>query len=163
MMKIQQTIKDETKKLALGVGILTMIMIGVYLMMGALTLEVVLGALLGTAIAVGNFFLMALSVQKAAEHMNGVKLESWEEKDAQDADKNPDEPEDDPAAVTPEIRQAKRQMQTSYFGRMLLMGIFAVIGVLAPCFDSLAVLLPLLFPQGVVMILNFVQTNRKGA
>lgn len=164
-MKIQQAVKDETKRLALGVMILTALMLGIYLILGIMTFEVVLGAVLGTAVAVGNFFLMALSVQKAAEHMNGVRLESYEEKDAQDAEKDEDEKaqDDDPAAITPEIRQAKRQMQASYFGRMLLMGVCAVIGVVAPCFDSLAVLLPLLFPQFVVMILNFVQTHRKGA
>ena len=162
-MKVQQTVKDETKRLAAGVVILAVAMIGVYLILGRLTGAVALGAAWGCAIAVLNFFLMALTVQRAAEKMNGVRLPSYEEKDAAEEERDPDAKEPSPAVETPEIMQAKREMQTSYTLRMLMVAVLAAIGVALPFMDAVAVLIPLLFPRIVVMVISFVQTHRKGA
>ena len=162
-MKIQQAVRDETKRLAAGVAVLTAAMIGVYLILGRLTASAVLGACWGGAIAVLNFFLMALSVQRAAEKMNGVHLPSYEEKDAEDAARDADGQSAASAPDAPEILQAKREMQTSYTLRMLMVAVLAAIGAVLPFMDAVAVLIPLLFPRIVVMIISFVQTHRKGA
>ena len=66
-MKIQQAVKAETKRLALGVTVLTVLMLGVYLILGRMSVNVVLGGAWGSMVAVLNFFFMALTVQKAAE------------------------------------------------------------------------------------------------
>ena len=47
---------------------------------------------------------------------------------------------------------AKKSMKASSSGRMLALFIVAVIGVVLPCFDTLAVLIPLLFPRVAIAI-----------
>ena len=47
---------------------------------------------------------------------------------------------------------AKKSMKASASGRMLGLFVVAVIGVVLPCFDSLAVLIPLLFPRIAIAI-----------
>ena len=47
---------------------------------------------------------------------------------------------------------AKKSMKASLSGRMLGLFIVAVLGVVLPCFDTLAVLIPLLFPRIAIAI-----------
>ena len=68
-MTIQPAVRQETKKIAVGVGVLSLLMIAVFLILRRFDFSVFLGALIGSAAAVLNFFLMALSVQKAADSM----------------------------------------------------------------------------------------------
>ena len=151
-MKIQPAIRQETLRMAIGVAILTVLMLGVYLILGIMTFEVVLGAVLGTAVAVGNFFLMAMSVQKAAELMNGVQLPPEEVgEDGETVDK----------PLSPEATKARQKMQLSYTGRMLLTVVFAIIALLVPAIHPVAALIPLLFPRIVIMIQGLVQKNGK--
>lgn len=161
-MKIQQAVKDETKRLALGVLILAVLMLGIYMILGRLSAEVALGAAWGSAAAVLNFFLMALTVQKAAEKMNGVHMEPYPEEDPDDPDSKPDE-KTHPEAEAPEILQAKRMMQTSYTFRMLMVALLAAAGVLLPFMDSVAVLIPLLFPRIVVTVIGLAQKRGRQA
>ena len=80
-MKLQKAVKDETIFVALGSVILSVIMILVFFGLMILVffglnkafpeqvpmgLPVIAGAAGGCAVAVGNFFLMALTVQKVA-------------------------------------------------------------------------------------------------
>lgn len=161
-MKIQQAVKDETKRLALGVLILAVLMLGIYMILGRLSAEVALGAAWGSAAAVLNFFLMALTVQKAAEKMNGVRMDPYPEEDPDDPDSKPDE-KTHPEAEAPEILQAKRMMQTSYTFRMLMVALLAAAGVLLPFMDSVAVLIPLLFPRIVVTVIGLAQKRGRQA
>ena len=161
-MKIQQAVKDETKRLALGVLILAVLMLGIYMILGRLSAEVALGAAWGSAAAVLNFFLMALTVQKAAEKMNGVRMDPYPEEDPDDPDSKPDE-NTHPEAEAPEILQAKRMMQTSYTFRMLMVALLAAAGVLLPFMDSVAVLIPLLFPRIVVTVIGLAQKRGRQA
>lgn len=64
-MKIDQTILKETRYIAAWVLILSALMESVFLIGGWWNYTVLLGNLLGGAAAIGNFFLMGLSVQKA--------------------------------------------------------------------------------------------------
>ena len=161
-MKIQQAVKDETKRLALGVLILAVLMLGIYMILGKLSAEVALGAAWGSAAAVLNFFLMALTVQKAAEKMNGVRMAPYPEEDPDDPDSKPDE-KTHPEAEAPEILQAKRMMQTSYTFRMMMVALLAAAGVLLPFMDSVAVLIPLLFPRIVVTVIGLAQKRGRQA
>ena len=161
-MKIQQAVKDETKRLALGVLILAVLMLGIYMILGRLSAEVALGAAWGSAAAVLNFFLMALTVQKAAEKMNGGRMAPYPEEHPDDPDSKPDE-KTHPEAEAPEILQAKRMMQTSYTFRMLMVALLAAAGVLLPFMDSVAVLIPLLFPRIVVTVIGLAQKRGRQA
>ena len=72
-MKLQKAVKEETIFVALGSLILSVLMVCVFLGLNRMFperipagLPVILGAAGGCAVAVGNFFLMALTVQKVA-------------------------------------------------------------------------------------------------
>lgn len=61
--KVDPTVKKETRFIALVVLILLALMEAVFLVIGQWDITVLLGGLYGAAVAVGNFFLMGLTVQ----------------------------------------------------------------------------------------------------
>ena len=72
-MKLQKAVKDETVFVALGSLVLSVLMVIVFFVLHKLYpehvpagLPVLIGAAGGCAVAAGNFFLMALTVQKVA-------------------------------------------------------------------------------------------------
>ena len=72
-MKLQKAVKEETIFVALGSLILSVLMVCVFFGLNRMFpeqvpagLPVILGAAGGCTVAVGNFFLMALTVQKVA-------------------------------------------------------------------------------------------------
>lgn len=72
-LKLQKAVKEETIFVALGSLILSVLMVCAFLGLNRVLpeqvpmgLPVILGAAGGCAVAVGNFFLMALTVQKVA-------------------------------------------------------------------------------------------------
>lgn len=147
MIKVQPAVREETLRIARGTLLLTVLMLAVFLIIGQFDLTVLLGALLGSAAAIGNFFLLGLSVQKAAETMNGVKLPSYEEAEA---DLEPGQELE--TAMTPETKLAKQRMQLSYTGRMILLAAVGVLGLTLPCFHAVATVLPFLFPRIVIFL-----------
>lgn len=66
-MKLSPAIIKETKHIAAGVLIGDVVMIAVFAVLKRLDYTVFLGALLGTAAAVLNFFVMGVRAQKAME------------------------------------------------------------------------------------------------
>ena len=72
-MKLQKAVKDESIFVALGSIILSVIMVIVFFILHRvfpervpMDLPVIIGAVGGCAVAIGNFFLMAVTVQKVA-------------------------------------------------------------------------------------------------
>ncbi|MDO4484543.1 MAG: hypothetical protein Q4C54_09000 [Clostridia bacterium] len=145
-MKIDQTVKRETLRIAAGTLILSTLMVAVFLVLRQFSIKVLLGALWGSFFAVLNFFLLGISVQKAAEKMNGVHLPPQEEDEETGEVKE--------APLSPEAQEAKKQMHLSYSLRMLMLFAACVAGVCVPVFHPVAALLPLLFPRLVMMILR---------
>lgn len=72
-MKLSPSIKKETGHIALGVLVGDVIMIAVFAVLKRLDYTVPLGALLGSAAAIGNFLLMCLAVQKAMDEPDRAK------------------------------------------------------------------------------------------
>ncbi|WP_346026616.1 ATP synthase subunit I [Beduinella massiliensis] len=72
-MKPQQAVVQETKHIALGTAVLCAIMLLIFLILGKFHWTVLTGALLGFTVAVGNFFALGLSVQKAAAKPDKAK------------------------------------------------------------------------------------------
>ncbi len=64
-MKIDKTVIKETKYIAAFVVIFSALMQAVFLIIGKWHYTVLLGNLWGAALAIGNFFVMGLYVQKA--------------------------------------------------------------------------------------------------
>ena len=147
MMKVQPAVKTETKKIALGVGIMSVLMIAVFLVIRQFDYTVLLGALLGSAAAIGNFFLMALTVQKVTEDM--PVLPKREEEETEDED---EEPKEQPLSA--EAQQAGKKMQLSFLLRMLMLGGVAALALTVPIFHPWATLLPMLFPRIVIMFMQ---------
>ncbi len=151
MIRVQETVRKETLRIAAGTAVLTVLMVAVFLLLGMFDWTVLLGAVYGCFFAVLNFFLMALAVQKAAESMNGVQLPPEEE--VPEGEEAPEKP------LSPQAQEAKKRMQLSYHLRMLMLIAAAGIGVAAPCFHAVAALMPLLFPRLVIMVIGFTQKN----
>ena len=148
VLKVEQAVGRETSRIAVGVGILSALMVGVYLVIGLFDWPVLFGALLGAAFAIGNFFLMAMSVQRAVNRMDGVRLPpKTEEEEAAEAE-NPKAARE----LTPEGQQIRGAIQRSYLLRMLLLGGMAVLAIKVPLFDPVAALVPLLFPRIVIFL-----------
>jgi len=150
---IQEAVKTETKKIAVGVTGLSAVMLLVFLLLGKLDYPAVLGAVLGACAAVGNFFLMALSVQQAAGKMNGVHA-------AADPDEADEESEEE-KRLAQQKKAAKRVIQRSYYARLLLVVLVALAAIYIPCFHPLAALIPLMFPRLVIFLFQLLQ-GRKG-
>lgn len=148
-MKVQEPVRKATLTILAGELVLTGVMLLVFACLQQFDSTVLLGALLGAAAAVLNFFLMGLSVQRAASRMDGVQLPAETdvgEGDAADDDEAQDKP------LSPQAKQARKSMQLSYSLRMLMLVVVAVLGLALPCFHPLAVVIPLLFPRIVIMI-----------
>ena len=64
-MNLPKSVLKETGRIGLGVLIADGIMCGVFAILGKFDYTVVLGALLGTAIALANLLLLGLTLQKA--------------------------------------------------------------------------------------------------
>ena len=64
--KPQQSIVKETKRIAVGTVIMLVLMLAVYAVLGKFTVGVLLGGLLGSAYAIFNFFMLGMTLQKAA-------------------------------------------------------------------------------------------------
>ena len=65
--KVDPIVKKETLWICACVLVGSMLMQAVFLLLQRWDVTVLLGNLLGAALAVGNFFLMSLDVQKAVE------------------------------------------------------------------------------------------------
>ena len=154
-MKVQPAVQAETKKIALGVGVLTVLMIAVFLIIRQFDHTVLLGAALGYAAAVVNFFLMALTVQKVTEGMPVLPKKEQEEEDAEDGETE--------QPLSDEAKQAGKQMQLSFLLRMLMLGGVAVLAITAPIFHPWASLLPMLFPRIVIALRGLFENKQKEA
>lgn len=152
---IQPAVRQETGKIAIGVGVLSVLTAGVYLILGRFNYTVLLGLLLGAVFAIGNFFLMALTVQHAAEKMNGVQLPP--EPETEDGEEPPQQ------ELSPQAKQAKKRMQLSYTGRMLLLVVMAAIAFKLPCFDPVPALIVQLFPRITVSIEGLMMKKEQNA
>lgn len=120
----QETIVRETKRIAIGVCILLIVMLAVYAGLGRFSLAVLLGGLLGAAYAVLNFFMLGMTVQKAAQ----IQPENAE--------------------------LARMQMKSSYNMRMIGMLIVVVIAFALPFVDGLACMIPMVFPRITILVLQ---------
>jgi len=65
-LKLQPASKRELGRISVGVVAGSAVMLGVLAALGKFSLPALWGALLGAAVAVGNFCYLAVSVQKAA-------------------------------------------------------------------------------------------------
>ena len=118
-MKIDNTVKRETRYVALCALGLSVIMELVFIIIGKWSYKVLLGNILGAGVAVLNFFLMGLTVQEA---------------------------------VTLSEKEARDKMKLSMTLRSFLLMATAVVGLLVPCFDPAATIIPLFFVRIAIAV-----------
>ena len=128
MLKVDKTVLKETKYIAAVTVILSVLLQAVFLILQKWDYTVLLGNLLGASTAVGNFFLMGLTVQKA------VKKDEME---------------------------AKKVIKTSQTLRNFGLFVIGMIGVLAPVFNTITVLVPYFFPRIAILLKPFVDKSYK--
>lgn len=119
MVKVDKTILEETKYIAFVVAILSVLMNSVFLIFRKWDYTVFLGTLLSATVAVINFLLMGITIQKALQ------------KESSDAKK---------------MMKASQSMRT--FGMFVIIGIAALL----PCFNTIAVIVPIFFPRIAIML-----------
>lgn len=156
-MKIEPAVKAETKKIAAGTLILTVLMAAVFLILRKFDYTVALGAALGCLTAIGNFFLMALTVQKVTQDMPVLPPREEEEESQEDGDEKPEAP------LSDEAKQAGKKMQLSFLLRLLMMGGVAALGVAAPVFHPWATIIPMFLPRIVIALTGILGNSRKEA
>lgn len=156
-MKIDPVVKNETRVMAFGMGVLCLLMLAVYAVLQKLNLSVFLGTALGFCATVGNFFLMALSVQKSAEKMDGVHIEAKETTDNAEGQNG----EEQEAPLSPEAINAKKLMQKSYYARLVLIVAVAVLAIAVPFIDAVPCLITLLFPRIVIYAVQFIRNKKE--
>lgn len=166
-MKIQPAVKKETGIIAAGVVVLTAIMVAIFLVTGHFDMTVLWGALLGACLAIGNFFLLGLGVQAAAEKMNGVQMPPVSEQEQEELDRQEEEAKmffqgKSATPTTPEAQSAKRLVQLSYHGRMLLCTLVLILALVIPAFNIITAAVPLLFPRLILMGQGIVQHKKEG-
>ena len=170
-MKIQKAVWMETRKIAIGVLILSVLMVFAFIGLGDFDYTVLLGALMGVAGAIGNFFFMALTVQQITQQIHGVKrkkeVTAEKQENETDAVADPfEEAEEEPLTAEEEadLREqtvwAKKKMQRSHALRMLVVVIIGVIGLKVSCFHPVSVMVPFLFPRIVIMINSFIEKKK---
>lgn len=112
-----------TAPIALGVAALTGLMVAIYALAGFFRLPVLWGGIAGAVLAVGNFFLMALSAGTAAEK-----------------------------AGNQDVKGGQAVMQVSYMLRLVVLFAILATCVKLLGFDPLACVLPVAFVRPVITI-----------
>lgn len=116
----------ETLYILIGVSILTAVMFGVYGLLGLFDLSVLLGGIVGTLLAVGNFFFMAVAATLAADK-----------------------------AQQQNVNGGKQLMSASYPLRFLILaGVLLLCGISGK-FNPIALVLPLAFVRPVLNLSEF--------
>lgn len=126
-MNSRKYILRQTGLLALGQLVCIGAMIGVFALAGYFDYRVILGALVGGILAIGNFFFMAIGSDTAAD------------KAAQDQD----------------VKTGKKLIKASYGLRLVVIGVLMFILAKTGHCNVLAMVCPLLFTFPIIIVIEF--------
>ena len=126
MTESRKIVWTQTAKIAIGEAVCLALMYGVYALLQRLALPVILGGLVGTVLAIGNFFFMAVIATLAADKA-----------EAQD------------------VEGGQKLMKSSYPIRILVLAAVLILCARSEWFDVLTLVLPLLFVRPILMISEF--------
>ena len=130
MIKVDATVKRETKYIAFFCTILSVLMQAVFVLLKRWDYTVILGNLLSLAAAVLNFLIMGITVQKSLE------LDSAD---------------------------AKKLIKSSQGLRSVAHFAVLAAGVIAPIFNTVAVIIPVFFPRIAVALRPLIKDKQKGS
>lgn len=133
-MQKHQDILQQVGRMALVTAGCSAVMLVVYALAGRFTTAVLLGGLLGTVIAVGNFLALSITVSNALDR----------------------------AAAGDNSVKARMSIQSSSVVRTAILAVIYVFLFRAKVCDPLAALLPLLFAQAAIKLIEFFRKDSKG-
>jgi len=125
-MDFRKDVLHETGIIALGVAIGVAVMFGVFALLGRFDRTVLLGGIVGGALAILNFLFMAINASVAADK-----------------------------AVKQDVSGGKALMQTSYIMRLIAIFVILLVCVKSGACNAIASVVPLLFIRPVITIAEF--------
>ena len=133
-MQKNRDVLRQVGGLAVALLVCIAVMLAVYALLGRLDRLVLLGAVLGWILAVGNFLSLSITVSNAlARAANGGSPQ-----------------------------KAQLEIQTSSVVRPLVLALIYLVLFRAKVCDPVAALLPLLFAQVAIKVLEFFRNDKKG-
>ena len=125
-MNVRKFVLRTTGFLALGQVICIAAMIGIFAMLNQLDYTVIVGGSLGGLLAIGNFFLMAVGSELAADK-----------------------------AAKEDVKGGKSLIKTSYRMRLLILGVLLLVFAKSGHCHILALVGPLFFTFPIIAVLEF--------
>lgn len=133
-MQKHREILRQVCRLMVALAACVAIMLGVYALLGAFTSSVVVGAILGFVLAVGNFVSLSITVSNAMDR----------------------------AARDKDPQRAQLSIQASGVIRLLVLAAIYILLFRAKVCDPVAALLPLLMAQAVLKLVEFFRKDDEG-
>lgn len=133
-MQKHREILRQVCRLMVALTVCVAIMLGVYALLGAFTSSVVVGAILGFVLAVGNFVSLSITVSNAMDR----------------------------AARDKDPQRAQLSIQASGVIRLLVLAAIYILLFRAKVCDPVAALLPLLMAQAVLKLVEFFRKDDEG-
>ena len=133
-MQKNRDVLRQVGGLAVALLVCIAVMLAVYALLGRLDRLVLLGAVFGWILAVGNFLSLSITVSNALDH----------------------------AANGGSPQKAQLEIQTSSVVRPLVLALIYIVLFRAKVCDPVAALLPLLFAQVAIKVLEFFRNDKKG-
>ena len=133
-MQKNRDVLRQVGGLAVALLVCIAVMLAVYALLGRLNRLVLLGAVFGWILAVGNFLSLSITVSNALDR----------------------------AANGGSLQKAQLEIQTSSVVRPLVLALIYVVLFRAKVCDPVAALLPLLFAQVAIKVLEFFRNDKKG-
>ena len=141
---------SEILFLALGEAAVSLVIVGIYLLIGRYSYKVVTGAVLGSFVTVLNFVILSVSVNRAIDKVMALK-----------GDK--EMTEEEAAAFAAQNQGAiQRAAQGSYLIRQVLMLGVLVLAFVLDWFDVIATLVPLLMFRPLITVHGLLKKDKKG-
>ena len=133
-MQKHRDILHQVTRLTIAMIICVGIMLGIYALLGIFTRSVLVGAVVGLLLSIGNFVSLSITVSNALDR----------------------------AARDNDPQKAQLSIQTSSVIRLLVLAAIYILLFRAKLCDPIAALLPLLLAQGVLKLVEFFRNDKEG-
>ena len=133
-MQKHRDILHQVTRLTIAMIICVGIMLGIYALLGIFTRSVLVGAVVGLLLSIGNFVSLSITVSNALNR----------------------------AARDNDPQRAQLSIQTSSVIRLLVLAAIYILLFRAKLCDPIAALLPLLLAQGVLKLVEFFRNDKEG-
>ena len=126
MTESRKIVWKETAIVAVGEGICTALMVGIFALLGYFDMSVLLGGLVGAAIAVANFLVLAIVATLAADK-----------------------------AEQQDVAGGQKLIKTSYPVRLIVLAVVLFACAKSGVFNVIALVLPLVFVRPALTLAEF--------